>query len=62
MTKTSSYGAGASGVGPVGPGGASYYIFSRDHENTLIGPTLGDKRVTMFGKVDPSNLFERHFI
>ena len=26
MTKTSSYGAGASGVGPVGPGGASLYI------------------------------------
>ena len=27
MTKTSSYGAGASGVGPVGPGGASIRLF-----------------------------------
>ena len=35
MTKTSSYGAGASGVGPVGPGGAS-----NNNNPCLFGPIL----------------------
>ena len=51
MTKTSSYGAGASGVGPVGPGGASGLIIHYALAQTWASLCMGN-----YGKTAPKSL------